>query len=64
MDYTAGKWAHNRPSLDRIDNTKGYHIDNVRLVWFAANAAKNVFTDEQLIQFCEYVVEHHRRNKS
>lgn len=61
MDYTASKRAHNRPSIDRIDNTKGYHQDNVRLVWHLANLAKNVFTDEQLIRFCEHIIEHNKR---
>lgn len=63
MDYTADVRAYNRPSLDRIDSSKGYHIGNVRLVWHFANQAKNTFTDEQFVQFCNNVVEYHRKRK-
>ena len=36
---TANKWRVNpfHPSLDRLDNTKGYMMDNVRLVLLAVN---------------------------
>jgi hypothetical protein len=61
MVFTADKRSYNRPSLDRIDNAKGYHIGNVRLIWYMANMAKHMYTDEQLVRFCEYVIEHHKK---
>ena len=63
MDYTASKRAYNRPSVDRIDNSKGYHKDNVRLVWHFPNQAKNEFSDEQLFDLCEQITKHRRRNE-
>lgn len=63
MDYEAASRAHNRPSIDRIDNSIGYHIGNVRLVWHWANQAKNTFTDEQLFDFCKILVENFKVNE-
>ena len=31
-------------SIDRIDNTKGYTVDNIQLVCYSANLARNSFT--------------------
>ena len=42
-----------RPSLDRVDNSKGYTNDNVKIVWLIENLARNRFTEEQLIEFCK-----------
>lgn len=42
-------------SIDRLDNSLGYTIDNVRFVAVIANLARNLFTDEQLINFCKAV---------
>lgn len=42
-----------RPSLDRIDNKFGYTPENVRIVWLIENYARNVFTDQQVIEFCQ-----------
>jgi len=44
-----------KPSLDRIDNAKGYLKGNVRFVTTIANYAKQIYTDEQLIEFCRAV---------
>jgi hypothetical protein len=38
----------NSPSLDRIDNTKGYVKGNVRIVSWRANRLKGNATDEEL----------------
>lgn len=42
-------------SLDRIDNNKGYVKGNVRFVALIFNYAKNSFSDEQVIEFCQKV---------
>ena len=47
-------------SLDRIDNTKGYVVGNVRFICLMANYARNNFTDNELIEFCKSVTD---RNK-
>jgi hypothetical protein len=47
-------------SLDRIDQSRGYVQGNVRFVALIANLARWMWTDEQLIRFCESVTEHNR----
>ncbi len=43
-------------SLDRIDQSLGYEAGNVRLVGFQANAARSMWSDDQLCAFCEAVL--------
>lgn len=38
-------------SIDRIDNTKGYSIDNIQLVCYSANLARNSFTIQTIQEF-------------
>ena len=45
-------------SLDRIDSTKGYTIDNVQWVHKYINLMKHQLTQQQFIDFCKKVVEH------
>lgn len=42
-----------RPSADRIDNSKGYTKDNVRICWLIENYCKNVFPESAVIEFCK-----------
>ena len=44
-----------RASLDRIDNQLGYVKGNVRFITHMANMARNIFSDEELIKFCNDV---------
>lgn len=39
-------------SIDRIDNSKGYIKSNIQFVSVMANWAKNILSDEELIEFC------------
>lgn len=48
-------------SIDRIDNDKGYFIENVQVVSKRVNVAKNTMTDEEFIVMCESVVKHQRK---
>jgi len=42
-------------SLDRIDNSKGYVLGNVRFVSVMFNLARNKFSDEDVIEFAQAV---------
>lgn len=46
-----------RPSIDRIDPTKGYTKDNVRVISLLANCMKWDSSKEELIQFCTSILE-------
>lgn len=43
-----GKRSFNSPSLDRIDASRGYTYDNVRIICFAMNAALGNWGEETL----------------
>lgn len=45
-----------RASLDRIDSSNGYTIDNVQFVSGIYNYAKNKGTHADVLAFCEAVV--------
>lgn len=44
------------PSLDRIENAKGYTTDNVRLVTVHANVARNEFSDADLLSLAHDII--------
>lgn len=43
-------------SVDRVDSTKGYTKDNVELVTYSYNTAKNTMTTEEFITMCKQVL--------
>lgn len=43
-------------SIDKIDPNKGYIRDNVQLVCSCVNMMKGVLTIDQLLQFCQAII--------
>lgn len=46
------------PSLDRIDNSKGYIKGNVQVISMKANAMKNSASPDELHTFCKNILRH------
>lgn len=45
------------PTIDRIDNSKGYTKDNIQIITNKANSMKNSADFEMLVNFAEYINE-------
>ena len=50
----------NSPSLDRIDNSKGYTKDNIQVISQQANAMKGAASKEELLLFADWVYKTYR----
>ncbi len=46
------QWRPFTPSIDRIDNSKGYTLDNIQLVCTMVNKAKNIYAIELFDKMC------------
>jgi hypothetical protein len=57
--WLAGKTA----SLDRIDSSKPYTVDNIQWLHKHVNLMKNSHTQEYYIEICRLVVEHSSKRK-
>lgn len=53
--YQANKNNKGNASLDRIDNNKGYIVDNVRWVHKIVNIMRGTLTDQEMINWCEKI---------
>ena len=58
LDCAAEPLSDNLPSLDRVDSSKGYTIDNVCVISWAANRDKNSLTVDKLLALAEYILNH------
>jgi len=57
LPLTSKPYQINTMSLDRIDSSKHYTVDNIQLVCKAINRMKLDHTEEQFIQLCRLVAE-------
>lgn len=55
-----GKRQKGNISLDRIDSTKGYTIDNIQWIHKDLNIIKNNYTDKEFIDWCYKVADYQR----
>lgn len=51
------EWGY---SLDRIDSSKGYTKDNIRVISYKANKMKNDATEQELVSFAKGVLVVHQ----
>lgn len=57
MEVNDGKFSDNSPTLDRVDNSKGYLPNNIMVISYLANKMKNSASKEQLIKFSRFMLE-------
>lgn len=55
LKYGKGKKSDKSASIDRIDSSKGYTVDNVQIVSALANQMKSSANTDELIMFAEWV---------
>jgi hypothetical protein len=54
LKFHRGQALDDSPSVDRIDSSRGYVADNVQIISFKANRAKNNLTEDELKKFSLY----------
>lgn len=60
IEVTVGEGNRpNGPSVDRLDNNKGYTPDNIQVISSLANRMKNSASIDQLMIFAENVIRLH-----
>lgn len=55
LNYQKSRWGYDGPSVDKVDNTKGYTKENCRVISLRANTLKSNATLEQLERLVQYV---------
>ena len=56
FEFSVGEPRINSPSLDRINNNKGYTPDNIQIISDLANKMKQNANDEQLTKFAQWIL--------
>jgi hypothetical protein len=52
-----------KPSIDRLNNARGYEPDNLRLTTVWGNLQRNFLSDDQFYRLCKSVVGEYERGK-
>lgn len=60
---TPGKRTDNTPSVDRVDNSKGYTKENVVIISWRANQIKRDASLQELKKLVEYLERHLRKEE-
>lgn len=58
-----GKSGYNTASLDRIDSSRGYTLDNIQWIHKDVNFMKQDFSEETFINWCKLVVNYSESKK-
>lgn len=58
LDQTVGPRTNNYPTVDRLDNSKGYTKDNISIISWRANNLKGTATLEELILLGKFAQSH------
>ena len=53
--------TQNQASIDRIDSTKGYHIDNIQLVAWQVNEMKSDMTHDEFLRIIRTIAEYQQK---
>jgi hypothetical protein len=48
-------YADQTASLDRIDSSKGYEIDNIQWVHVMVNMCKNKYPQDKFVEMCKAI---------
>lgn len=59
LQISDGKPSDNSPSLDRIDNTKGYTPNNICVISYRANSIKRDSSIDELQKLLTWMEKHH-----
>ena len=54
LHFYKGKIEDDSYSYDRIDSSKGYELDNIQVISFKANRAKNNLSEEEIKLFVRF----------
>lgn len=57
----SGNHRTNTASIDRIDSSKGYELDNIQWVHKHVNFMKRTYSQEYFIQMCKNITEHSKK---
>ena len=55
LEFNSSGFRDTSPSIDRIDSTKGYTVDNIQIISWKANSIKRNATLEELILLVNYL---------